>query len=113
MSHPGVRTLLGLLALLLPLAAHGESAREKRTDRHGDALPEHALVRLGTTFLRHGYSVNVLALSADGKLLASAGSDHSVRLWDLSSGKQLRVLGAENARIEWWTSGRWFSCLTL
>src|SRR5262249_31073827 len=41
----------------------------------------------------HEGDIGALAMSPDGKLLATSGSDGTVRLWDPATGKQLRQLG--------------------
>src|SRR5262249_25239968 len=63
--------------------------KQVRVDAYGDPLPDGALARLGTVRLRQGSWILSLSLAADGKLLASSGIA-DVRLWDLSSGKELR-----------------------
>jgi WD40 repeat protein len=45
-------------------------------------------------FEAHMGWVNVVAVSADGKLALSGGDDRMVRLWDVESGKVLRTLNA-------------------
>src|SRR5690349_11090919 len=54
-------------------------------------LAEGVVARIGTGRLRHGSTVWAVAFSPDGKLLASAGGDCVVRLWEVSTGKLVRV----------------------
>jgi WD40 repeat protein len=68
-------------------AAAGEEAKPA-TDLYGDALPAGAVARLGTVRLRHGCLGLVFA--PGGKVLASAGTDRLVRLWEVATGKEVR-----------------------
>lgn len=40
----------------------------------------------------HGHGVNAVAFAPDGKQLATASADQTVKLWDLESGAELRTL---------------------
>jgi hypothetical protein len=57
-----------------------------------DALPPHALARMGTTRFRHAGVLLGLAYTPDGKTLVSASHDHTLIVWDLASGKPRRHL---------------------
>ncbi|AMV36278.1 protein kinase domain-containing protein [Planctomyces sp. SH-PL62] len=49
--------------------------------------------------LRFGGSAGCLALSPDGRLMASGHDDQVVRLWDLPTGRLLRQLGGHDSRV--------------
>jgi WD40 repeat protein len=76
-------------AILLVCPAVGRSVAPPAGE---DRLPAGALGRFGSTRLRHGGMVNAVAISADGTLLASAGKDGAVCLWDRASGRLVRTL---------------------
>jgi RNA polymerase sigma factor (sigma-70 family) len=61
-------------------------------DQHGDPLPVGAMARFGTVRFRHGHWVYSLSYSPDGKHLASASADQTVRIWDRASGKLLNTV---------------------
>lgn len=61
-------------------------------DLQGDKLPENAIARLGTTRFLHGSGVQAIAYSPDGKLLASAGNNKLVRIWDARTGREIKTL---------------------
>jgi RNA polymerase sigma factor (sigma-70 family) len=95
----------------------GEAAQSKavapRVDVHGDPLPPGAVVRLGTLRLCQGDNVEAAVFSHDGKMLASSGDyrgEHNfIRLWDLSSGKELRRFPGESHDLAFSPDSRLFA----
>src|SRR5260370_3470081 len=76
------------LAVALSLSSGAASGQPAPVDRHGDPLPPCVTARLGTVRWRHQGTVASLAFSADGSLLASAGSGF-VHVWDTATGRTL------------------------
>ena len=91
LMRQGLAIILTLLALEPAVRAGVPKPQPKKVDFYGDPLPEGALARLGTVRLNHLQGIGALALSPDGKMVASLGSKH-VRLWDTATGKELRRL---------------------
>ena len=92
MSLCGRRLALLLCLLLVRCTAARGEAMPGRSDRYGDPLPEGAFARCGTVRLRHWGDIRCVAMSTDGKALASGGSDRTIRIWDTATGRQLRLI---------------------
>jgi WD40 repeat protein len=84
-----------LLAALIGLPS--APAADPPKDAFGDPLPPGAVLRLGTTRLRHA-EVCSLAFTAENKLL-SFGRDYVVRTWDPSTGRQVGERAFEKDKI--------------
>jgi RNA polymerase sigma factor (sigma-70 family) len=80
-------------------AEPGPVAARDATDLHRDPLPVGALARLGTVRFRHGARVNCASVSPDGQLLATAGQDGNVRLWEVATGSEVGVLTKERTNL--------------
>ncbi|HLF94608.1 MAG TPA: hypothetical protein VJB14_14180, partial [Planctomycetota bacterium] len=80
-----------ILALVLAL--------QDRVDPTGDPLPKGAVARLGTLRLRHEDAVVAVAFSPDGKQVASASHDRSLRTWDAATGKRLLTVEGHRGRM--------------
>src|SRR5688572_28413246 len=89
-------TLFALLAGPTPRApAQPGPPAAARVDLAGDPLPAGALARMGTVRLREKGVAGLVALSPDGKLLASLSEAPLVRFWDADTGKEVDSLGGQ------------------
>lgn len=68
-------------------------------DNFGDPLPAGAVARLGTVRFRLGGSVEAVIYSPDGKLIAAAGGNGRVRIWDLQ-GREVRTFVAGKGELK-------------
>lgn len=85
--------LAAALVAMLGLGGVGiagdDAKKPANVDRHGDALPDGAAARMGTTRFRHGDNINFLGFPSDNTVLTAA-RDGSVRLWERATGKEIR-----------------------
>src|SRR5262249_35844843 len=54
--------------------------------------------RVGTVRFRHGDHVSGVAFSPDGKVVASASKDHTIRLWEPATGREVQCL---EGHVDW------------
>src|SRR5215204_4417353 len=71
------------LVLILAICTTGFAQRSP--------LPPDALLRLGTLDFRHGGAVRSLAVSGDGRFVASGSWDRAARVWDRRGREVARV----------------------
>ena len=48
----------------------------------------------------HGKAITKVAFSRDAKLIASAGTDHTIKIWDVATQRELKTLTGHTAGIE-------------
>jgi RNA polymerase sigma factor (sigma-70 family) len=86
----------------------------RRTDAHGDALPDEALARLGTLRFRPGGFMSSLAFAPDAKSLVALDTQGGVCVLDASDGRALRRFstGTTRQRPALSANGRWAAVLT-
>jgi WD40 repeat protein len=64
-----------------------------------DPLPPAARARLGTTRLWHGPSVTGLVFTPDGKSILSSAAEPVIRLWDATTGKEVRTFVGHEGKV--------------
>ncbi|MFO0807291.1 MAG: WD40 repeat domain-containing protein [Gemmataceae bacterium] len=94
---PAIAVAIGLAIVVGVMSSDGKAGR---VESSADALPARAICRIGSSSFRHGGPVTKLAYTRDGKTLYSAcPTDQRVRLWDSTTGRELKSLG-ESVGIE-------------
>src|SRR5579883_1577019 len=104
---PSVRVALLTVVVcgfVLSLTFADEAKPDKfppRVDANGDPLPAGALMRLGTSRFRHGDQIYSVAVSPDGKWIATGNSrrnEASVAVWEATTGRRIH-LWADQAHV--------------
>ena len=72
-------------------SAQDPAASKNPGFQSADALPPRALSRFGTSRWRHGSRVQTIAFAPSGRLIAAAGGNDPIRLWDATTGQQVRT----------------------
>jgi WD40 repeat protein len=83
---------VGTFLLVFGLTTPHLAAQPAGKDQFGDALPAGAIARLGTVRWRHGQYLDHVLYTPDGKLLITGSDDNWIRVWDATTGAQLRTI---------------------
>lgn len=85
----------GLLVVVLLAASASAQTRDiVPTRASADPGSAEVFVQLG-----HRAAVNAIALSPDGRLLASGSGENNVKLWDAASGREFRTLTGHSGEV--------------
>lgn len=100
-AHYSRLAFVALCALLVPIfnAVGGPDKESSRLDLYGDPLPSGAIARLGTVRFRTGAAVITFTYSPDGKLLACAGHDGQICIFEAVTGKLFRRIDGHRALV--------------
>lgn len=83
----------------------------RQQPEQGALLPETVMTVIGRGVLRMEHQANILDMkfSPDGRWLATAGTDHLVRIWNVATGQEVRRLAHNGAvrTVAFSPDGRW------
>jgi WD40 repeat protein len=87
------------------------AGKKQLVDFQGDPLPADAISRLGSARLQ-GARTRDVSFSTDGKVVAAAGYNHAVHIWDAATGKELRLFTTDD-RDKPFSQTRWLYCVAF
>lgn len=80
-----------------------------RTQFHQSGIHEQAppqTLRLKATLTGHAKTIDRIAFTPDGKLVATSSEDHTIRIWDAYTGELKAILSGEDKAK--WEQDRWY-----
>jgi uncharacterized protein (TIGR03067 family) len=77
----------------------GNISKDEKADISTVRLFEVGSWKARAVLAGHHGAVTSLAFSPDGKLLATAGADHTIKLWNVADGKEVATLKGHTARV--------------
>ena len=98
-TDPSLALMLAEEAVKLALS-HGEQPPQQAVDALQQAVDAAPVLQAIAPQDRHQGAIYAVAFRPDGNVIATAGTDETVRLWNAADGRQLMALG-EHADAVW------------
>jgi|GEM_PF-1321689 len=84
---------------LLQLDTHRYHPEDKNFNYYQNIVGKELVGFFGSPNLKHSAGINSCVFSSDGKIFVSASDDNTLKLWDVSSGKEIRTYFGHEGQV--------------